>query len=158
MTWFKFLSDIHSLWNDYYGIHKDLLIKNSESDWIPKIFEVKVYKVTDAKKDDAVDILGTEYLSEIDANILGYNIDKMNEVTTDMFEYSKDISHLLDNIEKRVKRLIKYYKDIIEEKGQQRIKFDEEEEKEYLNKVSKILKKYTDRLSSVEDNKYYERD
>ncbi len=158
MTWFKFLSDKFSDWNDYSGTSKDVLTKNSDDEWIPKMFEEEVFKVTEANAEGAADIMGSEYLLEEDAEILGYDVDKSNSKIIDAFQYHSDISHLLVDIQERVKPLIKYYKDILEGKGQQRIKFSEEEERQYLNKIESLLRKCRERLSDLEDEKYYVED
>lgn len=158
MTWYKFLSDKFRDWNDYSGINKYLLIKNHKDYWIPRMFEEEVFKVSEATADNAADIMGTEYLLEEDAEILGFDIDKSNSKIIDAFEYSKDISHLLEDIQKRVRPLIRHYNDILNGKGQQRIKFGEEEERQYLNSIEKKLRKFKQRLEDIDDEKYYTED
>lgn len=158
MTWFKFLSDKFDDWDNYSGVSKDLLIKNSNDNWIPKMFKEEVYKATEPKVENAADIMGSEYLLEEDAEILGWEINKSDSYITDSFEYNKDISHLLEDIQKRVRPLIRNYNDILNGKGQQRIKFDEEEERQYLNKIEKLLRKFKERLEDIDDEKYYKED
>lgn len=155
MTWYKFLSNKFSDWNDYSGINKDLLVKNHKDYWIPKMFEEEVFKVAEAKSEDAAEIIGNEYLLKEDAEILGWNIDKSNSKIVDAFEYSKDISHLLKDIQKRVIPLIKHYDQILNGEGQQRIKFSEEEERQYLNRVERKIKIFKQRLEDIEEEKYY---
>ena len=155
LLWYEFLSDRFSDWSDFSGCHKDLLIKDSNDNWIPKMFETKVYRVAESKDDNPVDIMGTEYLLEVDADILGYSVDKSNENIIDMFQYSEDINHLLKDIQERVQPLIKSYEDILDGKGQQRMKFDEEEERQYFNKIQKLKDKCIERLEEIDNDKYY---
>lgn len=157
MTWFKFLSENFRDWEDYSGVSKDVLTKDSNGKWIPKIFAEDVFKVSNAK-DESSDIIGSEYLLEIDAEILGYEIDKSDKKVIDMFQYSEDISHLLEDIKKRVRPLIRHYNDILNQKGQLRLKFDDEEERQYLNKIERLLRKSKERLEDIDDEKYYKED
>jgi len=152
MTWFKFLSDKFSDWDDYSGASQDVLTKDSDYNWIPKIFEETVYKVIES---DSVDLMGTEYLIAIDAIILGCKVNKADRKTVDAFSYSEDISYLLKDIQDRSLPLIKKYNSILDGKGQQRLKFDEEEERQYLNNIQKLKDKCVDRLDDIDSDKYY---
>lgn len=155
LLWYEFLSDKFSDWNDYSGVNKELLVKNWEDSWIPKMFAIEVYKVLEPK-DDSADMMGTEYLTEIDSEILGWNIDKSDNRIIDQFQYHKDIDHLLEDVKTRANNLSQSYKDILNGKGQQRLKFSEEQEKAYLEKIQKNLNKLRLRIEDIETEKFFE--
>ena len=67
--WFQKLNDDFN-WEDYHqGIHRDLLTKDSDGDWILKILQIKLYKAEESVK-------GMNWFSEMDSKALGINIDK----------------------------------------------------------------------------------
>jgi len=154
LLWYEFLSDKFSEWSGYSGVTRELLVKNWEDDWIPKMFAIEVYKVSDPK-DNSTDIMGSEYFTELDAEILGWDVDKSTGRTVDQFQYHKDIDHLLEDIKKRANTLIQSYKAILNGEGQQRLKFSEEQEKTYLEKIQKTLNKLRLRVEDLEEEKYY---
>lgn len=155
LLWYEFLSDKFSDWNDYSGVTRELLVKNWEDSWIPKMFAIEVYKVLEPK-DDSADMMGTEYLTEIDSEILGWIIDKSDNRIIDQFQYHKDIDHLLEDVKTRANNLSQSYKDILNGKGQQRLKFSEEQEKAYLEKIQKNLNKLRLRIEDIETEKFFE--
>ena len=67
MLWYEKLCDKYSDWDDYKYIQKDILTKNYEDEYIPKILERKIYKVGEPKSSDSPDIYGVEWLLEEDA-------------------------------------------------------------------------------------------
>lgn len=156
MTWYEILSNRFSDWDDYSAVSRNILNKNYNNEWIPKMFEREVFKVIDSKDDNSAELIGDEYLLKEDAEILGWNIDESNSKIIDAFEYNENINHLLVDIQKRVKPLIDSLKSILKGKGQLRLKFDEEEERKYLNKIEKLFRKYRERLDDIEEGKYKE--
>ena len=72
-----------------------------------------------------------------------------------MFQYSKDIDHLLSDIQEKGPIVIKKYEDILNDKGQKMLKFGSEEEQEYLRKIQNLKDKCSERLDEIESDKYY---
>jgi hypothetical protein len=146
------LTDLYRDWRNYEYIEKILLTKNYKEDWILKEFKIEVYPIKEAK-DNSVDITGIEWLTKIDAEILGYELgDK--EMVTDEFRYHNDIKDILPIIYRICERESSKISDTLEDKGQLRLKFDYEDDKEYLHRLENKLRSYNLRISDI-DNKIY---
>jgi hypothetical protein len=105
-TWFKVLSGKWDGWSDYDWVLRDLL----ELDWnqkpIPERFKLEVFGASE---------FDVEYLSEIDAEILGIDIDRESIRLTDKFEYEKSISSIREIIKSKLEDEIIRIKDISED-------------------------------------------
>ena len=166
MTWYEFLESKFNSWGDFdyivkstnkykHGIgwvENDIMIKNNNGDWIPKMFSIKEYKLIPT--DNAVDITGIEYLTEMDAESLGYKINKNEEIISDQFQYHKDIEEFIPLIYKKLSdewvRLIDYQRG----KGQLRIKFKDFNEDDYLKSLKKRAELLNNRLEDIENDEY----
>ena len=158
MQWYEFLSDKHPGWTEYSYVLKSLMTSNLNNDWIPKQYAIEVYPVGEAKP-DAIDITGIEYLTEIDAKILGYEIDKEKPETIDQFHYHKDLEPVLPKLYKRASdEWIKAAQQLDGKKGQLRIKFKDFDESDYKKSLWKIVKEYGDRLDQLENDEFIEID
>jgi len=146
------LTDLYGDWRNYDYIEKRLLTKNYKGNWILKKFKIEVYPIKEPK-DNSVDITGIEWLSKIDAEILGYELSD-TEMITDEFRYHNDIKDILPIIYKICEREASKISDTLEDKGQLRLKFDYEDDKEYLHRLENKLRSYNLRISDI-DNKIY---
>jgi len=154
--WFDKISDKFSDWSSYSYISQDLLVVDYKGNYIPKKFATEVYKIEEAKDSNAVDITGVEYLTEIDAKALGYalieqSVDGEEKRVIDWFTYTESISEFLDVLIERVDKLYNKYDDILNDKGQLRIKFDNKEEQEYRDRISMLRAKCEDRKEDLDN-------
>ena len=158
MQWYEFLSDKHPVWTEFSYILKSLMTSDLNNDWIPKQYAIEVYPIGEAKP-NSVDVTGVEYLTEIDAQILGYEIDKENPETIDQFHYHKDLEPILPKLYKRGSdEWIKAAQQLDGKKGQLRIKFKDFDESDYKKSLWKIVREYGDRLDELENDEYIEID
>lgn len=145
MIWYKMLSDQDkhfgdSDWESHNAIMKNLLVKNCDDKWIPKIFSMNVYL---SVEDD-------EYYSIIDAYALGIKIS--NEyVVMDKFEYEDEIKERLPIIKNNLLDIANDLRIKISGK-QTRLQFEDDEE--YINKLKNALTKVSARLEEI-DGEYY---
>lgn len=157
MTWFEILSDKFGNWRYGEYIVDNVMTKNFNDEWIPKMYAIETYKVLDPKQ-NPVDLGGIEYLTEVDADILGYEIDKEKPETIDQFHYHKDLEPILPKLYKRLSdEWIKASQEV-SGKGQLRIKFKDFNEDDYIKSKWDIIKKYGDRLEQLEDDEFIEID
>lgn len=83
--WFEKMDNEHHWENNGYGaINKDLLIKDSEGDWILKILQVNLFKLKQSIK-------GVNWLSEIDAKALDLDLDKENKKIGIIYDYNTEL-------------------------------------------------------------------
>ena len=153
MTWFEILSDKFNNWRYGEYITDDVMTKNSDDEWIPKMYAIKTYKVLEPKQ-KSVDLGGIEYLTEIDADILGYNIDKEDKRINDQFQYNKDIEPILGTLYKRASNEWVKITQQLSGKGQLRIKFKDFNEDEYLKSLETKSKDLEKRLTEIENDDY----
>ena len=154
-TWHDKLYNKSKIWGDTRGILKELLIKDYNDNWILKIFQTKMYRIigtTDDKSITPSDITGTDYLTKVDAYALGYDLDLEDFEIVDQFEYNELISSLLPELLKKLKFHIKRLNDMIEGKGQTRMKFSDDEE--YIQKIEKIKLDLGYREQELENGTY----
>jgi len=131
MLWYKKLSEEFRDWtyNDHTHIVVDNLIKNYKGEWIPKILEIEIYKVLDSDENDEVpvDLGGIEWLTEVDALILGWKLNKEEERVIDKIQYNKNIESLIPRLVRKIAPKLRLWTDKVEGKGQQRLQFEEPE-------------------------------
>jgi len=131
MLWYEKLSEEFRDWtyNDHTHIVVDNLIKNYKGEWIPKILEIEIYKVleSDENDEDPVDLRGIEWLTEVDALILGCKLNKKEERVIDKIQYNKDIESLIPRLIRKIAPKLRLWTDKVEGKGQQRLQFEEPE-------------------------------
>jgi hypothetical protein len=149
------LTELYADWLRYEWISKELIMRNDNDDWILKLFMVKSYKIKYSKP-DSIAITGIDWLTEIDADILGHELDMESEKITDKFRYHSDIEEILHLIKKETTSKIEKMRNDIEEKGQLRIKFDNDEDRKYIDYVNYRINQFSDRLSEIEDKIYVE--
>jgi hypothetical protein len=169
-TWYEKLSDKFSYWSDFNYIVKErsiykhgigwtsipVMTKNSNDEWIPYMFKIELYKLIPGN--NAVDIMGVEYLSQLDAEALGYKIDKESEIITDEFKYHSDIEELLPKIYKVLSDEWVKIIDSLRGKGQLRIKFQDFNEDEYLKSMKERSELLNTRLEQIEDDTFIDTD
>jgi hypothetical protein len=152
MAWYKFLSNKFNNWDNFKYILHTELTKDSYDNWIPRILERNIYKVTDPK-DDSVDLGGVSYLLEEDAIALDWNINYNEEITIDIVQYNLNIEEIIEKIKNRLDIKIKQLDSII--KGdQKRIEF--EDDKDYIDKITKLKRKLLIRLEELENEEWHE--
>jgi len=165
MTWFNVLNSKHSYWDDFEYVVKstsvyrsgwktiDVMVKNFEGDYIPKIFSIDLYKIIPTNESINV---GVEYLSKVDAKLLKYKIDEEDSILTDQFQYHEDLKEYLPMIYRRVHTELNDVFDKIKNKGQLRLKFDEEDDTEYRNELREKRKSLVKRSDEIEDGDFIE--
>ena len=154
-VWFDKIGDKFRDWRDYRYISQKLLVVDYKGNYIPKQFSTEVYKIEEAK-DNAVDITGVEYLTKIDAESLGYKLMKESveggeKRIIDWFTYTSSIEEFLDALLDKVSKLYDKYDNILNDKGQQRLKFKEIDEQDYKDKISLLRAKVEDRKEALEE-------
>ncbi len=155
MLWYEKLSDKYNDWDDYDHISKDILTKNYKDEWIPDILERTIYKVGEAKSSDSPDIHGVEYLLEEDAIALDYEIDMNESRVIDIIQYNEDIDELLEDVLNKLNIKIEQLTNILDDKGQKRMVFDEDDEYEYRRKVSSLKDKLMLRHEELDSEEWH---
>lgn len=142
MTWYERLYEKFPRLDDYNYALRSLFIENYRYEWIPEIFSINVFKVNDENTE-------IEYLSEFDSDILVFQIDKSKTFVMDNFEYHLIIESVLLELKEELDIEIKKIKDYLEDKGQLRLKFDQDED--YKSKLSRKFDKFRNRVNEIED-------
>lgn len=149
--WFEKLSEKFNEWNDYSYVLRSLMTKDYEDNWIPKILGVNTYFVDGPNKEDSIDLMGIEYLSEIDAFLLGYDVDKNDERLVDKFSYQESLSPIIYDLTFKYKSEVSRLSGILSKTGQLEFDFENENEEEYKDKIRKRLNRLSDRLEELEN-------
>lgn len=155
--WYEVLSENHSDWRNQDYIHNKLLTKDFGDDWILKMMQLKTYKVTGASNDpNPVELKGVEFLTEVDAEILGWEVDIDESRTTDNFDYQVDIEDLIEIIEKRLNLKIQKLNNLLigDRSDELPLEFDEKSVEEYKDKARTILNRLTTRLEEIENREW----
>lgn len=151
MNWFKRLSSEWSAWDDYSYVRSDLFVMNWNNEPIPKIFAIDVYKVTGKKLNNRIDIENiTEYLTDFDANILEYHIDKVDKRVMDNFDYHDEIEEILKDLHSKLSSNFDKIKRELKGEGQLRLQFDEDSESDYKAGLEKRKTEILERMSEIE--------
>ena len=153
-TWFKVLSQEWSSWVDYNWALRELFTLDYKDEPIPLRYKLDIYRIKGEKPEELENI---EYLSEVDALLLGVKVDNKKERLTDKFEYELSVFEIRDMIKSKLKSEIKRIEDIIEEKGQLQIKFSDEEKDKYMNQLRKRLERYQERVEEIDTNEFIEK-
>ena len=153
-TWYKVLSKRWSSWVNYDWALRELFDLDYKDEPIPSLFRLETYKISGDKPEELEDI---EYLSEVDALLLGVKVNNDKERLTDKFEYEKSILPIRDMIKSKLKSEIKRIEDVIEEKGQLQIKFVDEDKEKYMNQLRKRLGRFQSRVEEIETNEFIEK-
>ena len=153
-TWYKVLSKEWGNWVDYDWALRDLFTLDYKDEPIPIRYKLDIYRIKGEKPEGLEDI---EYLSEVDALLLGVKVDNKKERLTDKFEYELSVFEIRDMLKSKLKSEIKRIEDIIEEKGQLQIKFSDEEKDKYMNQLRKRLERYQERVEEIDTNEFIEK-
>ena len=153
-NWFKKLSDRYSEWNDYTYILKSIMIKDYNNDWIPKALSTNVYLATEPNKDNSIDLMGIEYLTEVDAFLLGYDIDKNDVRLIDNFSYQLNLAPIIKTLTLRYKSECIKLRDILSNKGQLKLELGFDNEEEYKVEIKRRLLNLSSRLEELEDGSW----
>ena len=129
MKWYQNISDEQTDWYDFTHILKSLLTKNYKDQYILKNIDLVTYKIVEPKSEEQLPVeLGEiEYLSEVDALILGYDVDKSESRIDDKVNYNITIKYLIPTINKKINSQIKKYNDLVSGLGQLKLKFSGQE-------------------------------
>jgi hypothetical protein len=152
--WYDVLSKEWSNWVDYDWALRELFTLDYKDEPIPIQFQLQTYKITGDKPEDLEDI---EYLSEVDALLLGVKVDNEKERLTDKFTYELTVFEIRDMLKSKLKSEIKRISDIIGDKGQLQIKFDEEEREKYFKQLTSRLERFQSRLEEIDTNQFIEK-
>jgi hypothetical protein len=150
MAWHRRLSNEWNKWDDYSYALLSLFIDNYKGEKIIKMFAITSYRVVDSKE-SSIDIESiTEYLTELDAKLLGHSIDKSNSRVVDKFEYYEEIEELIPKLSSIA---ISEWKKIKEElKGSQlKISFEEGDEDKYREALENKLEDIEEKISDIDD-------
>jgi hypothetical protein len=153
-TWYKVLSQKWSSWVDYNFSLRELFDLDYKDEPIPSLFRLEAYKIVGDKPEELEKI---EYLSEVDALLLGVKVNNDKERLTDKFEYEKSILEIRDMIKSKLKSEIKRIEDVIEEKGQLQIKFNDKDNDEYKQQLRKRLGRFQSRVEEIDTNEFIEK-
>ena len=149
--WFEKLSDRWSEWNDYSYILRSIMTKDYDDNWIPKAISTNVYLATEPNKDNSIDLMGIEYLTEVDAFLLGYDIDKNDVRLIDKLSYQESLSPIIYDLNFKYKSEVSRLNGILSKTGQLEFDFKNENEEEYKDKIRKRLNRLSDRLEELEN-------
>jgi hypothetical protein len=152
--WFEVLSKEWSSWIDYDWSLRELFILDYKDEPIPEIFKLETYKIIGEKPEELKDI---EYLSEVDALVLGVKVDNEKERFTDKYEYESTIKEVRDFIKSKLNSEIKRIEDVIEEKGQLQIKFSDEDKEKYRKQLRSRLERFQIRHEEIDTNEFVEK-
>jgi hypothetical protein len=157
LTWFKRLSDSWSKWDDYSYALSSLFTENYKGDKIIERFAITTYKVIDSKE-DSVDIENiTEYLTDLDADLLGHSIDKNNSRVVDKFEYYDEIEELLSQLYSKANSEYNKIQQELSGGGQLRLVFDEDDKAKYKNMLENKLNRLKEKISDIDDGYFVDR-
>ena len=122
-----------------YPFHRDILSQGKFAYYISDL-SISIFKT------------GKGDYSKTDATILGLNVIPNNQYDTDIIDYNTNI--LMDkqkeNIRSGCARKIKYYQDILNNKGQLSLDFGNEDNDEYLKSVEKTIERFQNRLEELD--------
>ena len=152
--WYDVLSKEWSNWVNYDWALRELFTLDYKDEPIPIQFQLETYKITGDKPEELEDI---EYLSEVDALLLGVKVDNEKERLTDKFTYELTVFEIRDMLKSKLKSEVKRIEDIIEEKGQLQIKFSDEDKEKYMNQLRKRLERYQERVEEIDTNQFIEK-
>jgi hypothetical protein len=152
LSWYKFLSEKWSNWEDYEYVLKSEMTEDSKGNYIPKILKRKIYKVTEPK-DNSFDLMGIDYLLKEDAIALDWQINESDEMIIDIVRYNLNIEEVISELKNRLDNKINQLKAIIS--GDGRIKFEEDEE-DYIRKVKSLKSNLEERLEELEEEMWHE--
>lgn len=153
-TWFKILSARWSDWDNYNWALRELFDLDYKGEPIPINFKLETYKIVGDKPEELEDI---EYLSEVDALLLGVKVNNEKERLTDKFTYEESILSIRDMIKSKLNIEIKRIEDIIEEKGQLQIKFSDEDRDKYRQQLRGKLERYQSRFEEIDSDEFIEK-
>ena len=152
--WYIKLSEEFSDWDESY-INKDLLTKNYLGDYFPTFLAETVYSLKEPIDDGKTQI---EELREVDAKILGYEIDKSKSYVVDKVSYYSEINSLLKDLYNKSKSYYDNLVDQINDKGQLRMKFSEEDHENWKNELKKEKQKVYNLMDDIEEKRFLEID
>ena len=94
--WYNKLAEIYPDWVKAKGIHKNLLVKDSNDNYIIKILKVDIYKVdlNNPISEIPKDLMGIEWLLKEDAILLGWDVLDEKKIV-DIIWYNDSIKSLI---------------------------------------------------------------
>lgn len=166
-TWYKGVNKLSRDWDSFnYVVSKStryqsgtgwvddpIMSKNYLDEWIPTIFATDLYKVIPTSESISV---GVEYLNEIDASVLKYKLNKEDIRVTDQFQYHEDLKEHLPMLYRRLSAELDDTFNKIKNKGQLRLKFDEEDDSKYQKELREKRKILIERIDQIEDGQFVE--
>lgn len=101
-VWFQNIERKTRNWADHSGVMKSLLDKDDEDDWIIKKFKITVYKLVNPIQMKTNEEL--EWITKIDADLLGLEINLDESKTSDVWTYTDDLKNvnLIDKLERAI--------------------------------------------------------
>ena len=83
--------------------------------------------------------MGIEYLTEVDAFLLGYDIDKNDVRLIDNFSYQLNLAPIIKTLTLRYKSECIKLRDILSNKGQLKLELGFENEEEYKERIRWLI-------------------
>ena len=139
MLWYKKLTDYWNDWENFVGVLiEDNLLKDYKGEWIVNNFDLETYRVISEEEN---------WLTELDAKILGIKINEEESRLECLFEYfdRTDTNEILVKINTRVKELDNLIN------NQTVIDFGDGEKEEYLEKLKSEKNNILERKEQIED-------
>lgn len=149
-NWYRIMTNKNIEWEKVGAILNKIIEYDYNYEPILKKFKMKEYKVSKSLP-GSVDVK-FEYLSKLDAELLGYELDLKQSRVTDIFNYYTDKFSKINTIYKYTKDKIESLEKEIAGEGQLSIKFSEKDQelhKEFLNKKIDKLKNKLNHLTTV---------
>lgn len=151
LDWYSILSNKWNNWGDYTLIHRDLLTKDINDDYIPHVLSIEVFELKTPIIKGEKEI---KRLREIDAEVLGVEINNEHFII-DKISYYKEISEIIEDLYRKTYSLKRILSDQLSGKDQLRIDFGDDilwKSKTYskIHKLSKLV-------DDVEDKNFLER-
>jgi hypothetical protein len=149
-NWYEKLCEKFSEWKDYTHILRDITTQTEDGP-CPEAISITVYKISGTLEGvDRYDLEDEDiHLLEVDANLLGYEIDGDEDMTIDKFTYHDEIESLIPTIKRRLRAKIEEINNQIEDRGQLYIKGDDDEE--FKKGLKKKLKPLVEREELLEE-------
>ena len=98
--------------------------------------------------------MGIDYLTEVDAFLLEYDIDKNDERLIDKFSYQLNLEQIIKPLTLRYKSESIKLRDILSNKGQLKLELGFDNEEEYKVEIKRRLLNLSSRLEELEDGSW----
>jgi hypothetical protein len=148
---YEFLKENKRGWDDYSYITKDLLTEDYKQNLILNMLKIEVYDIKG-------EVEGISKLRNIDAEVLGLEIDKSKSYIIDKISYYMDISNILKELYEKSVNLYKRLNKELKGEGQLRIKFSDEDEQSWKSQTQNKIRDLDELIDDVDNEFFLEKD